>query len=293
MDHTYIDEHLIAERYLQGKLSPEEAAVFQEHSLSCAECLDRLETAETLQEGLRRIAAQEVATAAVRTGLLARAVRSRFTPWVTTFLLVAALLPAGLLWRRADRLEGELAALRASPRPERTEPPRPAPASAPDTTALDDLRRQLDGERQNAARERAERERLARELREARSAIDLPVINLPVVPLSPERSGEEGAAPTHRIVLSPETGGIVLSLELADGEAPRDAAGYRATLRGPRGAALWQAEGLVPDATGTLHLSLPASLLPAGDLAIEIDRPRGRDAAFPVARFPFRIVQRR
>jgi hypothetical protein len=284
MDHTYIDEHQIAERYLQGKLPPAEAALFQEHSLGCPECLDRLEMAETLQGGLRQIAAQEVAAATVRAGLLARLVRSRATPWVTTFLLVAALLPAGLLWRRVDRLESELSAARRAVPPAPAEPPRQAPEQDP--AAVDALRRQLEGERASAAREREEKERLVRELQQARS----PRINLPVVPLSPERSGE-GGAPTHRVVLTPETSQVVLSLEIAAGDFPR----YRATLRGPRNAALWQADGLVPDALGALHLSLPASLLPEGDLAIEVDGlpnpdQGGRPSA--VARFPFRIVHR-
>lgn len=283
MDHTYIDEHQVAERYLQGKLPPEEAAFFQEHSLGCPECLDRLEMAETLQSGLRQIAAQEVAAVTVRAGLLARLAGSRVTPWVTTLLLVAALLPAGLLWRQIDRLEGELSETRSSLERARAEPPRPAPEPDP---ALDTLRRQLTEERQSTAREREDKERLARELQQARS----PRINLPVVPLSPERSGE-GAAPTHRIVLAPETGWVVLSLELATGDFPR----YRTVLRSPRNAILWQADGLVPDATGTLHLSLPASLLPEGDLAIEVDglpdqSQGGRPSA--VARFPFRIVHR-
>src|SRR4051812_34324247 len=59
MDHAYVDEHQVAELYLLGKLPPEEAARFEEHSMSCQECLDRLETAETLRLGLRMVAAHE------------------------------------------------------------------------------------------------------------------------------------------------------------------------------------------------------------------------------------------
>ena len=44
--------------------------------------------------------------------------------------------------------------------------------------------------------------------------------------------------------------------------------------------------------TGTLQLSLPASLLPDGDLAIEVDGLQGQGRPSPVARFPFRIARR-
>src|SRR4051794_15461602 len=122
MDHSYIDEHQLAERYLLGQLSPAEAARFEEHSLACVECLDRLETAEKLRLGLRAVAARGVAVEAVKLSLLARIVRSRLAPYGLLLLFLAVVLPAGLLWRRVGRLEGELAASREAPRSAPGEP---------------------------------------------------------------------------------------------------------------------------------------------------------------------------
>jgi hypothetical protein len=42
MDHGYIDEHSLAERYVDNALTPEERAVFEAHLVDCEECTDRL-----------------------------------------------------------------------------------------------------------------------------------------------------------------------------------------------------------------------------------------------------------
>jgi hypothetical protein len=42
MDHGYIDQHSLAERYLENALSPQERAAFESHLVDCQECTDRL-----------------------------------------------------------------------------------------------------------------------------------------------------------------------------------------------------------------------------------------------------------
>jgi anti-sigma factor RsiW len=51
MEHSYIEDHNIAERYLSGKLSPEERMRFEEHFVDCTHCLDRLEPTDDLRDG--------------------------------------------------------------------------------------------------------------------------------------------------------------------------------------------------------------------------------------------------
>lgn len=46
MDHRYIDEHLVADRYLDRRLAPEESGEFEAHLVDCLECRDRLLLAE-------------------------------------------------------------------------------------------------------------------------------------------------------------------------------------------------------------------------------------------------------
>jgi len=59
MDHDYIEEHQVADRYAMGTLPAAEAERFEEHYLSCPECLDRLELAESMQRGFRRVASED------------------------------------------------------------------------------------------------------------------------------------------------------------------------------------------------------------------------------------------
>jgi hypothetical protein len=61
MDEEHINQDLLIERYLQGKLSDKEAASFEEQFLSSDELLDELESAELLQQGLQDVDALEKA----------------------------------------------------------------------------------------------------------------------------------------------------------------------------------------------------------------------------------------
>ena len=109
MDHTTIEEENVVERYVAGKLEPEDVARFEEHYLDCAACIDAVEDAERLHRGLGRIAAQETveALAARRIALLAWS-RSRWAPLAMAALVVLALLPAGWQYRRSSVLSRQL-----------------------------------------------------------------------------------------------------------------------------------------------------------------------------------------
>lgn len=57
MDKAYIDRHLVTDRYLQGTLSQQATAEFEERLTWDTELLEELELAEQLREGLRESAA--------------------------------------------------------------------------------------------------------------------------------------------------------------------------------------------------------------------------------------------
>jgi hypothetical protein len=46
MDHVYIDENSVAERYLNHSLPAQDVRAFEEHVVDCQECGDRLLLAE-------------------------------------------------------------------------------------------------------------------------------------------------------------------------------------------------------------------------------------------------------
>src|SRR5580698_54586 len=46
MDHGYVDQYAVAQRYLDHALSPKEREEFEAHLVDCQECTDRLLLAE-------------------------------------------------------------------------------------------------------------------------------------------------------------------------------------------------------------------------------------------------------
>src|SRR5260370_16856973 len=65
MDHDYIEEQGIADRYLGGRLSSEEEQAFELHLMDCKACVERVEEFDGLQAGLRRVRAANRPVAAM------------------------------------------------------------------------------------------------------------------------------------------------------------------------------------------------------------------------------------
>src|SRR5436305_10367501 len=106
MDHQSIDAGSIAERYVTGRLAPDEAASFEEHYLDCPSCCARVEAAERLQRGLRRLA-EESAVRPSRSWS-----RSPRLALAAAALLAVGLVPAWLEWNQVQSLRSDLAATR-------------------------------------------------------------------------------------------------------------------------------------------------------------------------------------
>lgn len=282
MEHDWIDEHQVAERYLLGQLAAAEAAEFEEHSLGCPECLDRLEAAEGLAAGLKRAAAQEAALWGVvlQAGLfarLARLSRSRQASILAMALLLVVILPGGLLLRRVGELGRELDRARQRPAAAATPAPSAVVSARPPAADPEAPLRAARAAAAEYGRAQAERraKSLAAELAEARQ----PLVNPLLLTLGAERSAPGGAEPSTRIDLASAPPWVVLSLEL---DAPARHS-YDLALRGPDGRVRWRGKGFVPDGKGDLSVAFPRSLLAPGDSTVEVLGPA------PVARFTFRV----
>ncbi|HWN43689.1 MAG TPA: hypothetical protein VNW71_15785 [Thermoanaerobaculia bacterium] len=265
MDHDYIQEHQVVDRYVQGRLPEAEADLFEDHYLTCEECLRRLRIAEKFQRGFRQVAAEE-ATGAV--GILAAFLRSRrglLLGSVLAVLLAASALLAVhsvRLGRDLDEARARLAQTRAE------EEGREAAARS----EAESLRARLAEEREARSRmeEEAGRPRLPQAARAAGAWI---------VTLVPVRSGPAGE-PSQRITLPPTPQWIVLALDLE-----LDASGtFRAVLERQGGGAVWTGEGLRPSPQGELAVGLDSSLLAPGDYRFRVEQGDG----VPVARIAFR-----
>src|SRR5690348_8861011 len=221
MDHAYVEAHGLVDSYLAGRLSEEERDAFEAHYFACETCLESLETAEDFREGMRQVAAEDIArVSAVRTrlglfaALTALSLRHRLALG-SAFLLLAA-LPALWLVERNRSLQQELATASAGAEEQR----------AALEARLQSLEQARAGDRNRHAEELArERERQGRE---AAPPLAEPQANVPFFLLAAVRSGEEESRePVNQIPLSSTTGSVILSAELATVDFPA----YRASLR--------------------------------------------------------------
>ncbi|MEM9553621.1 MAG: hypothetical protein AAGC60_05130 [Acidobacteriota bacterium] len=130
-------------------------------------------------------------------------------------------------------------------------------------------------------------DRLEGDLQAAQS----PRVNTPIFELSAFRGVDLGTAPPHLLTLSSEPEWIVLTLALTHAELPA----YRVELR--RTAArdstddlLWEAANLRPDSLERLVITLPSSLLPAGDYELRAEGTTGEGMPVPAGRYALRVT---
>jgi anti-sigma factor RsiW len=281
MDHADIDEHHVIDRYVRGTLPAEEAARFEEHYLSCQDCLDRLDLAESMKRGFQRAAGQDAArvTAAHQLALVAwltRLGRSRQATVLAMMLLVAVLLPWGLSVRRIADRDRELAQTRSALEQER------AAATSRGTAETERLRAELEASRRDRERERAS---AAEQLTQARQ----PQVNLPILFLNAERGGPSIDEPTIRLRLPSSPGWIVLAPEID----PPHQSTYHVILRDAGGREVWRGGDLRLDERDSLSLSLPSSLLAPGDYTLVVEGLAPGRKPVAAGRFVFRVLPAR
>lgn len=267
MNHRDIEEHQVVDRYLMGRLAPEEAEVFEQHFLGCPECLERLELAEKLQLGFKAAAVQAaVARATVARAsvlaTLARVLRSPQGAGLLAALLVVAIAPIGWLTSRLEQRDDRLAQLEARFNEKQEEV---LAADRERTAAL------------------AEQQKLETQLAQALA----PQVNPLFVSLGTERgySVQEPNAqgPSTELHLPAKPCLIVLSLDVDGLGRPS----YTARLLGPEDELRWTSDPLVPD-DQTLNVAFHSSSLGPGDYTVRV---HGGSADGPIlASYRFRAV---
>lgn len=103
MDHRYIDERSVAQRYLDHTLPADERADFEAHLVDCQECTDRLLLAEMFhaRNGAAKPQPEEAPAAEIPAAEIAgpkarRKIRfvGSFSPWLFWILSAAGALLA-------------------------------------------------------------------------------------------------------------------------------------------------------------------------------------------------------
>jgi hypothetical protein len=265
MDHAYIKEHNIVDRYDIGKLSAAECASFEEHFVDCPECQSQLSTARDFRLALRAATLEERHVTALAPAALPAAVPA----WRWALLGAAACLavlavPALFLIRETRHLNGEVGRL---------------------NNVAQSWQQRYEAEHQTN--------------RDLQSRMALPVIpsgsaHAPalasVFPLSVTRGGDpDGSEPVDRVVVSNSLPWVVLLLD-SDGH---DFQSFRATLAQSNGQVLWRADHLTPADSNTIAITLPSSLFHPDNYLLTLDGLT-RNGGYAVAgHYSFRVSFRR
>jgi hypothetical protein len=109
MEHSFIERADVIDRYVRGTMPPAERSEFEEHFLDCLACLEQLELARSLRQGIKVCAAQQPSAAAPRP-------RPGFFDWfswrsaaaaATAVLLISA-IPSIVLYRSLESTRTDL-----------------------------------------------------------------------------------------------------------------------------------------------------------------------------------------
>ncbi len=288
MEHSYIEEHSLIERYHGGRLPTEVEARFEEHFVDCAQCMEQLEAARGFERGLKAMVTEDLARARAvgmfawwaRRGRLARLGLAAMA------LLVAAALPS--LWFRGESRQLRQVAEQAR-------------------GASEDWRERYENEQRQASvleqrlvdgesRWGEERRRLEERIEEALSAagsgaaqgvarLAEPLINTPVFILSVLRG--EGAEPSA--IIDPGRVGTDLALAIDVDDDPRIES-YRVTVNRVGGEQLWRRDGLVPNALEVLMVTFPVSFFEVGDYRLNAEGVTSAGDTVPVGSYLFRVT---
>jgi hypothetical protein len=294
VDHRYIEEADITDRYLLGKLPPEEQDRFEEHFVDCPECLDRLETTGNFRRALKTAVAEDTARsrAYVQVGLLAwlikRSRRQQVALLVATLLLPAALATAFFvptLRRTQEELEHSKKA--ASDWQRRYEEQQQAASR---------LEQELQEANVNLTEQRRQFE--TRQEREAQTPLgegrgvarsSPPQVPPLVFALSIVRSADPGSSePAHRISIPRSARSFVLSLELENDSGIQS---YRATITNAGQRIIWTRSSLKPQTRDTLRINLNSNLVEAGDYQLTLEGLTREGSYVPAGRYGFRVSE--
>lgn len=222
MDHQLIEERDLIGAFVANRLSLPDMQAFEDHFMSCPDCLARLEQEQALADGMQQVHQQElVQTVAVTTqlGLLAWLVKHArpLAAAATIIILASVIVVREAQFQRAEALSGELT----------------------------------------------------------------PMVNMPLIAVSPTRSASPDEAPVTRFQVTGDLAVLALEVQTTDKLT-------RLVLRQAE-VELWQTQQAEVDANGEIILALPAAMLPAGDYLVEL-YAAGAAAEYMAQQYRFRVL---
>jgi hypothetical protein len=290
MEHSYIEEHNIADRYLLGKLSAEERRRFEKHFENCRQCIDQLKTIDDLCTGLRIVAAEDLwrSRTKAEAGSLSRILRLGRAGQVAllagAILLVA--LPLGLLipkWSNARRDLAQDPPTEWRRKHEETGAVEPSPSRE-----MESRDRQSSVLRDRPAPQPKSKRKGRSSPSNGAERVAPHELVMPVFALNSTRSGSlDLSQPTTRIKLKPSDKLITLLLEL--GPDP-DIQSYRAAISTAGSQSVWRESQLKPITKGTLALRFDSNLFKPDKYLLTLEGLNAGNQYVLIARYTFLVV---
>ena len=294
MDHKYINEFDLVERYLMGKLAAEETAEFEAHFVDCLECVGQLKTTKALMDGLRIVASEKAPEP--------RGYEPRGLSWplrhsgfrkslalAAGVLVLVALVGAVVVSNqiRRSRVEADQAKSASAEWARRYEEER-------ESSSLAEMRHQ-DSERDlktQLAKLRAElgieHEQNTGEMADDHGGLKKPQTKPETFELKSTRGGEPAAGSLNKIIV-PRSAKFVISVAL-EGEGGQHA--YRWTIRDRRKRLIWKRSGLKPNRYDLLSFEFNSTFFRDGDYILTVEGVAGNGNASLVGEYLFRVLKR-
>jgi hypothetical protein len=278
MDHKYINEFDLVERYLMGRLAAEETAQFEEHFVDCLQCVDRLKTTKAFMEGLRLVASDRMPEASMYTPRGFWYFSRKSLAVAAGVLLPLALAGAVVVFNqiRHARVEADQAKDASTQWERRYEEERQSSAIA-------------EGEHRESERELTEQiAQLRTELeneRKQESAASAQV-NIPILVLSSTRGGEPLSGSGNEVTLPRSSTNFVISLTL---EGERAYKSYLMTILGSQNQAIWKGRGIRPNRYNSVSVGFNSTLFRSGDYLLTVEGVAGDGSTGVVGTYSFRV----
>jgi hypothetical protein len=288
MNHNYIEQFDLIDRYLMGGLAAEESAQFEEHFIDCPECIDRLKTTKDFLQDLRLATVQQTSqTDIYRPRGLSRSVSQMLSPRSLALaagcLLVFAIAGMILVINRMGSLQSDVdQAKSVSAQWERRYEEEQQSASLSDKKhqeveqELTEQLRQLDAKLQNEQKQRTESGGGMR-----------PGINLPIFVLNSVRGGGQNASePVNEIDLVRSPLDFLMSVPLEGDTNYKD---YRMTIQDNRNRTVWKRGGYKPNRYNSLSIGFNSRFFRPGNYLLVVEGVTKEGALIRVGNYPFRV----
>jgi hypothetical protein len=278
MDHKYIHEFDLVERYLIGRLGTEEASRFEEHFVDCPECVDHLKYTKALMEGLRIegvSGAQSPYDAVLKTSRSRRAGVLAIAAGLVLLVAFAGLIVMFTQLRRA-RTEADQAKNAATEWQRRYDEEHQSQANAEAgyvgkerelSQQVDDLKTELEDVKKRGSEDGAE-------------------INVPMFVLTTTRGGDARPGSTNELRVPSSAASFIVLLPLEGETSYRQ---FRVSIADSRKQPVWSARGIRPTADNSIVVLLKSTRVRPGHYLLTLEGVAADGVAKPLGEYSFRI----